>query len=197
VTTVPLHNESELLLLTAQGDEKAFANLFHHYADAVYGVALVYTKSTEIAEEVVQDIFLKIWVKRQDLGTVRRFDDYLFITVRNHVLNYLRQKKRDQQFINHLATHFEESALSPELQLQFKESEALIQKAVSALPPQQQAVYKLARQEGLSLAEVAEQMGLSRNTVRNHLARSLESIRTYLKANSGSVLCFTALMMTC
>jgi RNA polymerase sigma-70 factor (family 1) len=197
VAASKLHNEKELLFLTSHGDEKAFATLFHHYADNIFGIAMAYTKSNEMAEELVQDVFLKIWLKKEMLSTISRFDDYLFVAVRNLLLNYLRQKKREQKFIDHLTRHFEEANISPELQFQFKESQELIEKAVSQLPAQQQTAYRLSRNYGLQLNEVAEKMHLSRNTVRNHLAKALESIREYLKNNSGGAICFTALMMTC
>jgi len=77
----PLHNEKELLFLTSHGDERAFTTLFEHYADNVFGVAMAYTKSTETAEEVVQDVFLKIWLNRENLGSIIRFERRLSFDV--------------------------------------------------------------------------------------------------------------------
>jgi len=82
---IELYNEPALLLKIAEGDESAFRKLFEHYWDNIYSVALAFTKSPVIAEEMVQDVFVKIWTKRQYLPEVQKFSDYLFIIARNHI----------------------------------------------------------------------------------------------------------------
>jgi RNA polymerase sigma-70 factor (ECF subfamily) len=197
--TVPtetiLYNEQELLRLTAQGDEKAFGHLFEQYTDTLYGVALHYTKIPELAEEIVQDVFTKIWMKRSSLPTIDRFNDYLFIVTRNHILNTIQKNSREQKYREQLTRHFLESAAStPEQELVFKEAGELIARAATGLPPQQQLVYELRRNQGLSLDEIADRMQISRNTVRNHLNRALQQIRDFLETHASGILLLVSLL---
>jgi RNA polymerase sigma-70 factor (ECF subfamily) len=174
--------DSEKLLLQkiAGGDEKAFKTIFDSYSDNLYGVAYNYTKSKQTAQELVQDVFLKIWVKREDLTRVDSLQSYLFITARNLIMNYFRSQKRNAAFLERLAKHFSEATLNPQDQLIRKESISVINNIVNSLPEQQRIVYNLRRNEGLAIEEIANLMELSPNTVRNHMNAALRSIRERL-----------------
>lgn len=191
------HNEKELVQLLSGGDEAAFRELFNRYADNIYGVAMAYIKLPDVAEELVQDVFLKIWMNRDKLMEVERFDNYLFIVARNYILNYLRKHKRDQQFTQQLLNHFSESAITPEDEFLLKESTQLINQAVATLPPQQQLVYQLRRKQELSLDEIAAELNLSRNTVRNHLNQALKHIKQYLASHSGDAVLLACMVRIC
>jgi RNA polymerase sigma-70 factor (family 1) len=180
----PTYDEKALLCQVAEGDEKAFTRLFELYSDLTYGFAIAYTKTAESAEEVVQEIFIKLWLNRKKLTGIRSFADHLFIITRNHILDHLRKNLREKKYQQQLMRHFKEVALTPEQQLIFKESGEMIEKAVSLLPPRQQTIYRLRRNEGLPLEEIAFSMNLSRLTVRNHLNKALGAIRAYLQAHS-------------
>ena len=179
------YDETTLLLNTARGDEGAFRQLFDAHWDKIYSVAFTFSKSAVIAEEMVQDIFVKIWVNRTQLGTIKKFGDYLFIVARNHILSVLRKKIMEEPFTDHLRDYFKETCHLPDQQLLYKETEALVLKAVEKLPPQQQLVYSLSRQQGLSLDEIATTLSISKNTVKSHLSKALQFIRQYLQTHSG------------
>ena len=184
-----MHNEGELLKLVAAGDENAYRELFHRHWDNVYSVALVLTKSVELAEDMVQDIFLKIWQKREQFTEVERFEDYLFIMARNHIYTELKKKARDDQFKQQVHQYFDSGINNAEIQLLTKETQVQINKAIDQLTPQQQLVYRMSREQGLSHEEIAEKLNISRNTVRNHIVQSLKQIREYLNDNvSGAIL---------
>lgn len=189
-----LHNEKELIRLIAGDDEIAFRELFERYSDNIYGVAMAYTKSADAAEEIVQDVFVKIWMNRNKLLQVERFNDYLFIVARNYILNYLRNNKKNKQFTTQLFDHFGEHTITPEDEFLVKESQKLIEQAVAALPPQQQMVYELRRRQDLSLEDIASQMNISRNTARNHLNQALKQIKEYLRTHSGDALFLACLV---
>lgn len=189
-----LHNEKELIRLIAGDDEIAFRELFERYSDNIYGVAMAYTKLADAAEEIVQDVFVKIWMNRNKLLQVERFDDYLFIVARNYILNYLRNNKKNKQFTTQLFDHFGEYTITPEDEFLVKESQKLIEQAVAALPPQQQMVYELRRRQDLSLEDIANQMNISRNTARNHLNQALKHIKEYLRTHSGDALFLACLV---
>jgi RNA polymerase sigma-70 factor (family 1) len=182
------YDEKDLLERVAAGDETAFRKVFHQYWDNIYGVALMLTKSEAMAEDMVQEIFVKIWQKKDRLPGVVNFTNYLFIIARNHIISELRRLSTHAPFQEELIRYFRDSALSPEQELLKKESEELIQQAIERLPGQQQAVYLLGRDQGLSHEQIAERLGISKNTVRNHMARALQSIRAFLQDHSAGLL---------
>jgi RNA polymerase sigma-70 factor (ECF subfamily) len=180
----------------AGGDETAFRNLFDTYWEHLYSVALLLTKSETLAEDIVQEIFLKIWNKREELPEVKKPDSYLFIIARNHIYNVLKQQQREEQYTKHVFDWFEGAKENPESELLFKESTALLNKAVGNLTAQQQAVYKLTREQGLSYNEVAAQLNISPNTVKNHLTIALKYIREYLRHHASPTVMVIALLET-
>ncbi|MBN9379199.1 MAG: RNA polymerase sigma-70 factor [Chitinophagaceae bacterium] len=184
--------ERALLSRVADGNEKAFTQLFERYSDVAYGFAIFYTKTAESAEEVVQEIFLKLWLKREKLREIQSFPDHLFIITRNHIIDFLRKHLREKKYQQQLMQHFREVSFTPEQQLIFKESGEIVEKAVAMLPPQQQTIYRLRRNEDMPLDEIAFAMNLSRLTVRNHLNKALGTIRAYLRAHSGELVSLLA-----
>ncbi|MBS1669714.1 MAG: sigma-70 family RNA polymerase sigma factor [Bacteroidetes bacterium] len=133
--------EPSLLQEVANGNQKSFRRLFDYYFNHIYSTALAFTKSETDAEEIAQDVFLKIWVQREKLISVRKFNDYLFIIARNHIFNHLRKKLHEQAFTDHLVNYFKETSHLPEQQLLVKETEKIINDAVNQLPRQQKLVF--------------------------------------------------------
>lgn len=191
-----LYNESELLQRTATGDDAAFTTIFNFYWDNIYSVAFILTKSENMAEDVVQEVFLKVWHNRHELATVTRFDSYLFILARNHIFSEFRKLKVREEYITRLQGYFEAHSLSPEDELLRKETGALIAKAIAGLSPQQHEIYKLSREQGLTYEEIADKMGISANTVRNHMVRATRHIREYLSDHKVDLVVLTALLET-
>lgn len=181
---LPLTNDAALVAQVAQGDEAAFRQLFDRYWDNIYGVALTFTKSSAIAEEIVQDVFLKIWLKRDKLSTIEKFDDYLFIVARNHILNKLRKKIKEEPLLDSSLDQIQESANTPESLVVSKEYERLVRQAVEQLPPQQRLIYTLSRQQGLSQEEIAASLHISRHTVKSHMNKALQVIRSFLRMHA-------------
>jgi len=194
LTVAPSYLEKELLQRLSAGDKQAFTVLFETYWNNIYSVALVLTKSPQVAEDTVQEIFLKVWNKREELVSVDRFDNYLFIMARNHIFSEFRRLKVRQEHISLLQAHFEAPLHTPEDQMLYKESTELIAKAVAQLAPQQQQVYRLSREQGLTHEAIAATLGISVHTVRNHMIRAIKGIRTYLMEHDSSLLLTVALL---
>jgi RNA polymerase sigma-70 factor (ECF subfamily) len=178
------YDESSLLSAIAEGDEVAFRQLFDQHWDNIYGVAFAFTKSPVIAEEMAQDVFVKIWLRREELPQVRKFSDYLFIIARNHILSTLRKKIQETSFPDHLLNYFQETGNTPEDQLMLRETEHLLHKAIEQLPPQQHLIYCLSREQGLNQEEIAARLDISKNTVKSHMSKALQFIRNYLRMHA-------------
>lgn len=174
-----IYNEKELIQLIAKGDEFAFANLITSYKNRIFSIAFKLTKSNVIAEEIVQDVFLKIWLKRATLPDIQNFGAYIFIVTRNDVYKVLKQIAQNYRVTlltdeHQLLTNMDPSDLVAE-----KEYNLLLQKAVERLPNQQKQVYKLMKNEGFKRDEVANQLDLQPETVKFHLAQAMKNIRAF------------------
>ena len=187
-----LDKENLLLLEIAEGNEKAFRRLFDHYWRKIYSVAFVLTKSSTVSEEIVQDVFLKIWLKREQLPAIQKFDGFLFTIARNHIYNNLRSKTTELPFVEQLEQCFVETSGLPDQELFLKETKQMIERAVEQLPAQQRTVFELSRNDGLDHAKIAERLAISKLTVKSHMTQALKSIRTYLQVHKDGLLllCF-------
>jgi len=188
--------EKRLLLQVAEGDETAFKNLFDSYWDHIYTVALALCKSVDLAEDMVQEIFIKVWTHRAELPAIDRFDNYLFIIARNHIYSALKKESTQEKYRQQIKDWFEYRHETPEQQFLFKEARGLVSQAIAQLTPQQQLVYKMTREDGLSHAEVAAALHLSTNTVRNHMVGALRSIREWLRDHSDPLVFILCLLET-
>lgn len=168
--------------------DDSFKCLFDNYKNRVYGYVLTITRSPYAAEEITQEIFIKLWLSRHMLAGVENIDGYVFATARNKTLNYLRKAAYDVRLLRELqeraapgtGNNVEERALS-------NEYDRLLQDALALLSPQRRLVYQLSRERGMNHEEIASHLQLSRNTVKNHLVEALRFIRHYL-GEHGSVL---------
>ncbi|HEV2482124.1 MAG TPA: RNA polymerase sigma-70 factor [Puia sp.] len=165
--------------MLADGSEYAFTQIFDHYRDKVYSVAWHFLRSSAPAEEIVQDVFLKIWLKRQDLRTVRHPENYLFILARNLLLDHLKSMSHETAARKHWpfsSTVIDDS----DHRLRQSECEELLSEALEQLPQRQKEVYLMARTQGLSHEIIAGELQLSRLTVKKHMAEALKFLRKYL-----------------
>lgn len=187
------YEESTLLSMLAQDSEYAFQLLFDRYRNNTYKVAQMYVKSPVIAEEIVQDVFLKLWYQRKNLLEIRSLENWLFTLTRNLTFNSLkkiayewkaREKWLDQNVLSENNTDHE---------LLNKEYHQLLQQAIDNLSSQQQQVYKLAKEEGLSYEAISEHLSISALTVKTHMARALASVRLFFQQNSELFILFIIL----
>jgi RNA polymerase sigma-70 factor (family 1) len=192
VSTTSLHTEKELLLQIAAGDQKAFAELFDHYWNTIYGVTLAYIKSPDQAEDLVQEVFLILWKRKETLPGIGSLENYLFIITRNEVFRVLRKKGATYSVGEWLENLPDEKALTPEKALSLKQLTERIGEAVSLLPPQQRQAWQLSREQDLGHDEIAAAMGLSKNTVKNHIVKALNFIRDYLQSHSDALFLIAA-----
>ena len=180
--------EKDLLLKVSRGDEKAFRELVDHYWWPVYYNVLSLTKSSTTAQEITQDIFLKLWQKKEVLKDVRDFMVYVYVVGKNLVLTALKKKIRESQSI--MPEHLAETQQLPDLSLEYKETWRVVMQAIDAMPAKQQQVFRLSRIEGLSNSQIAQKTGLSLPAVKWHIVAGLNTIRIFLASQTGEILFF-------
>lgn len=184
--TAYLHNEKELLRQIANDDEQAFSCLFHFYKNKIFTVAYKLTESSAMSEEAVQDIFMKLWLKRKELPEVLHFRAWFYTVARNYLYSVLKR--------NAMVVCREFSGVDADLVLVndteerviFRETEAMVKQALRTLPPQQNRVYRLIKEMGYRKEEAAAYLKLSPETVKIHLAKAMKNIRAYCLARFDS-----------
>lgn len=183
----PAYDEKLLLQQIAEGDEQAFSRIVEHHWNNIYSQALAYLKSSYSAQDVVQEVFIKVWEKRKGLADIDRFDSFLFIIARNHIISELR--KRIMLPVNDdLEKTLKEENNTPDKMLSLKQSHEIVARAIDLLPTQQKSAFLLSRDEGLSYEEIAIRMQLSKETVKKHIGRALNFLRTYIRTHSEMIL---------
>ena len=167
------------------GDQASFTFLLRCYWNKVYSQAVTYLKSAEQAQELTQDVFVKIWGAREKLAAIENFSDYLFIVSRNELISALRRKKEaNATFVDDI----EELVLQPDKQLHYKEAYQKIVDLIEQLPATRKIVFKMSRLDGRSYDEIARAMGISRNGVKDHIVKALNFLRTNLGHGEGNLL---------
>jgi RNA polymerase sigma-70 factor (family 1) len=164
------------------GDEIAFREIFDLFSPKVYGFAMKLTHSAALSEEIVQDVFVKIWVGRESLENVNYFPSYLYTITRNHTFNILKKLAVEERIKKILIRDLAEEQDESQENTLYQEHHHLLVNAVSQLPPQQRLVYSLCHQQGLKYEEVAEQLNISRLTVKTHMQKALRTIRSHFKS---------------
>lgn len=188
-----IHNEKELLQRVAGGDTAAFARLYDAYWNKIYSMSMLYMKSPQAAQDIVQDVFMKLWDKRQSLPEVQAFRPFLFVMARNLLISRLRATFFHEDLAAAEGEPMKEKWLLPDRQLSYKESVQLLHQAMDQLAPQQKKAFQLSRTEGLSYREIAEKMQISPLTVRTHISTALASIRLYLNNHALHLMIFLLL----
>lgn len=183
------YTDQELIALLKQGDQRAFNIFFEHHQQLIFGIAMKLTQSRPKAKEIVQDVFLKVWLKRNELTEVDNIGAYLNRIARNQSIDALRKIAREAlRNVELKAEQLELGDNSTEQVLNYHETNNMISQAVETLPPQQRKVYQLCHEQGMKYDEAAEEMGLSAGTVHAHMKAALGNIRKYLKGMDAMLL---------
>lgn len=164
----------------------SFEDLFRrHYAD-LCRYALKLTRNEQVAEEVVQEVFISFWERRQEIVITHSIKSYLVSSVRNRSINYLKlQLPKDQRKEDIDDFHIVLSSANDSNSMEYQELHALVQKAINQLPEKCKAIFVLSREEGLTYQEIATQLDLSIKTVENQMGIALKKMRAALKSYLG------------
>lgn len=176
------------------GDETAFRLLFEACSRRLFHLAYYYLHSREAAEEVVLDVFTVIWQKRETLSSVKEPERYLYTSVKNQALHYIRRgyvQEKDAYSLYEI--ELVPDSDTPEKNLLDEEYRMLVQQAVDSLPPKCKEVFRLVLSDKLKNREIAEALGISEKTVNVHIAKAYERIAEYVNRRYRHVKRFLSL----
>ena len=178
------YNDKALILQVFEGDEHAFRELFDKYRNKIFSIAWKITGFETSAEDVVQEVFIKLWINKEKLPEIENLDAYINTITRNHIFNNLRKIAYEQSFLQELFLKQPQNIKNAPDQVLFNELQNLVNKAVQQLPPQQKKVYQLSRIEGLKHEQIAGNLNISQSTVKGHMVEALRSIKAFLNAHA-------------
>ena len=181
-------SEQQLFRRVSEGDRHAFRLVFDLYNSRLTTFIYRLTKSETIAAELVQDIFVKLWLRRSQLADLTNAQAYLFTMASNRTIDHLRKVSAESRMLDELWEHVKHFNEATEEAYNAKECNDLINKAVVQLSPQKQKIFRLSRYECLKHEEIADYLSLSKITVKNNLVETLRHIRTYLHHHSETLL---------
>lgn len=175
-------DDKELLLLVAAGNEQAFRKLVLDYSGLVFKFIYQHLEDRPLAEEIVQDIFVKLWLTRETLAHLHSFRSYLLVVARNHAFNAIkkmvREKNKAWEWQQELRLPDEEEARHQETLF------TLMEEAVELLPPQQLKAWTLCRKMGLKYEQAASEMHVSRDAIKKYLQYANASIKKYISTKA-------------
>jgi RNA polymerase sigma-70 factor (ECF subfamily) len=167
----------ELLLLIKNGNAHAFRELYNRYKESVFLMVYRRVKDEEESKDIVQEIFLKLWLGKENLVELDNLDYYLFGTARNNVISHYRKKEVQLKGESSLITQLEYLESSADQDILMDELNTKIQEVVDRLPPTMKVCYHLSRAEGKKIKEIASSLNLSEQTVRNNISEALRRLR--------------------
>lgn len=184
-----MNNDATLLKEIALGNELAFKRLFDQYKNHLFNYLLRITKSREIAEEIIMDIFLKIWTMRDMIQEIQNIEAFLHKMAYNKAVNFIKMSSgsaRLQRIIQWKMLETREEGADHKL-LE-GEHKIMLSKAIQQLSPQRRKIFTLSRMEGFTYGQIAQHLNLSRSTVRNTVADTLKIIRRFIGHESNTFL---------
>jgi RNA polymerase sigma-70 factor (ECF subfamily) len=172
--------DDQLVSLISQGDKAAFSTIYYRYWDKLFYVAGKKLHDLYEAESIVQDIFLDLWKRREQLEIRKNLHIYLATALKYRIINIQAKRSRTKAYEEYASTYLVQQDITPEQWLSFEQLRDKLSSLVASLPERCRIAYEL-RDEGYSQREIAQQMKVSENTVETHIGRALKVLRTGLK----------------
>jgi RNA polymerase sigma-70 factor, ECF subfamily len=174
------NDDSELLILLQNDDASAFEKLFRLYHKRVFSFALRLLSSSDLAEDIVQNVFMAVWNQRKNMQISSSFITYLFGITRHMVYDFVRHKIQHEAFVEYHIENNKEYAFITDDQVVFHELEDRLQKYILELPERRREIFQLNRTNGLSYKEISEKLGITENTVDTQIRHALNYLRSHL-----------------
>jgi len=175
------HNEELLLKRLVNNSEGAFREFYVNYKDDIYAYSKSMLKDRSLAEEIVQEVFMKVWLNRASLDPTLSFKAYVFRLARNMTINVLK-KAANEEKLKKIIFYKTQNDFSPSVDVTINEKDynELRNRIIQELPPRRKLIFEMSRNEGLSYQEIGLKLGISESTVKTQMSKALETIRTFL-----------------
>lgn len=183
------HTDKQLLSLLQNSDEAAFTEIYNRYWDKLFSVAYHRIHDELEAEEIVQDIFVSLWNRREAIQLVHSLNTYLSVAVKYQVITRLAQARRKRKYEEQLRLSADETVETTMNWLNEKELKRQIAQCVTSLPEKCRLVFLMSREQHLSNADIAQELQVAEKTVEGHITKALQVLRTALKLVLLLVLC--------
>ncbi len=177
------YDEAALIEAVKQGDTDAFIHLYNRYHAGLYTYIVRFIKVPELAEDVLQEVFIKLWTVRERVKPGLSLQAYLYRISRNKVFKLLKKISSDQELKLKVITEIDLSLNDTDNKARWNQYQQMLQSAINALPPQRQKVFRLCREQGKTYKEVAIQLNISPNTVKEHMILATKSVWEYFSRN--------------
>jgi RNA polymerase sigma factor (sigma-70 family) len=193
----PLDNEALLLGQLKGGNPEAFTVIYRHYSSPMYINVLKMVKDEDRAHDIVQELFTRIWQKRETIQIDQSFAGYLYRVGQRLVIDFYRKLKQDKKLYAYFKSVASDNYTHIEEGLNHREHTELFEKAITSLSPQQQKAYRLCKVQGLSHSEAARELDLSVLTVKKYIVRANLAIQDYFHEHSQTAigLLFLAILL--
>ena len=181
----PLVDEERILKRLQTGDEHSFNVIYQHYFSFVCIKVARLIHSPQLAEDVTQEIFIKIWEARSGLAEVKSFRSYLFITARNHSINVLKRAARCEEGMEEIVRHFHTTPHPANDEIQNNEYVKFIRKKMDELPPRAKEIFLLCREQSKTYSQVATALGITRDAVKSRMVAAMKLLRNSAEKEMG------------
>ncbi len=174
-----MSSDKQLIRAIKSGDTKSFEKLFEKYYDKYFSFACALLHDAEAAEDVLQNVFLKIWFGRERLDENRSIENYLLVSVRNEIFDWLRLKY-NQTVVHEGTVEKEDASADIEASLDWAETSDKMDKIIRNMPPQRQRIFMMSRYSNMSAKEIADTLDLSVRTVERHIYLALKDLKSII-----------------
>ena len=181
INILTIRDIEEIILRLKKDEKSALDDLFDYYYPRLFHFSKSILKIETEVDDILQEVFVKLWLNRQKIGNAETFNSYIFTITKNEVLNLIRTNLRNNSFKNELFQRSVAEEFQIQSQLEFKEVKSGIDQVVSQLPEKRRQIFILSRTEGFSNKEIAQQLNISEKTVEDHITHAIKKIKTSLK----------------
>jgi len=189
------HNDHSLVQLLQKGNVKAFDLLFEGYSSKLFGFALKYFKNEADAEELIQEVFVKVWENRESLKSELSFKSYLFTIALNQIRKHFNKKATSLRYLESLQNETEFSENQAINDDNYESALLQINLIIKQMPPRRREIFMKSKLEGKSSKEIAVELNISAGTVDNQVSEALRFIRTQLKSENMVLVLFAILFV--
>jgi RNA polymerase sigma-70 factor, ECF subfamily len=174
---IPQLEEKEILIRLIEGDSNAFEKIYYRYVERVYYFSLRYLTCAADAEEIVQEVFTKIWESRKNINTDLSFSGYLLTTAKNTIFNDYRKKVNHQAYCEYIITYLQKSIQNVEDEIIYNDLMEILNKTLSGLPPKRQEIFRLSRFQGMAYRDISKKLSISEKTIETHMRLAIRDIK--------------------